>query len=82
MPFLVSSCAKLLYGDAQEVIEGRSLPEAKAADADLRKSMEGDILALNVRPQAATRYFTLTQFPAEHRTSSPITSIREWCVAH
>lgn len=44
-----SSKVKLAYSDAQEVIDGKGLPEGKVDDADLRSGVESDVLALAVR---------------------------------
>ncbi|GAA5893856.1 hypothetical protein JCM6882_003112 [Rhodosporidiobolus microsporus] len=44
---VINSKVKLAYSDAQEVIEGRGLPEAKIADdAALREGVENDVKAL------------------------------------
>ncbi|GAA6017655.1 hypothetical protein JCM10207_001238 [Rhodosporidiobolus poonsookiae] len=43
---VINSKVKLAYSDAQEVIEGRGLPEGKIDDAELRKGVEDDVLAL------------------------------------
>ncbi|GAA5874465.1 hypothetical protein JCM8547_007369 [Rhodosporidiobolus lusitaniae] len=44
---IINSKVKLAYSDAQEVIEGRGLPEHKITDdAELRKGVEEDVLAL------------------------------------
>ncbi|KAK4051726.1 Translational repressor [Microbotryomycetes sp. JL221] len=44
---IINSCAKLAYGDAQEVIEGRPLPAHRVEDEQVRAGIEKDILALN-----------------------------------
>lgn len=41
-----SSKVKLAYADAQEVIEGRSLPGEKVSDEEERKATEADINSL------------------------------------
>ncbi|GAA5855311.1 hypothetical protein JCM3766R1_001190, partial [Sporobolomyces carnicolor] len=43
---IINSKVKLAYSNAQEVIEGRSLPEGKVQDAALRSEIENDIKAL------------------------------------
>ncbi|GAA5922957.1 hypothetical protein JCM1841_004485 [Sporobolomyces salmonicolor] len=43
---IINSKVKLAYADAQEVIEGRSLPEHKGEDASMRAEIENDIKEL------------------------------------
>lgn len=56
MRHIRSSAVKLAYSDAQEVIEGRPLPEFKIVAKDGRDGVEKDIKMMAVRSSLLRRY--------------------------
>ena len=73
-----SSAVKLAYSDAQAVIDGGSIPDAKIGEGQHRDDVEADILTLAVRPlRCLAKDLTDPLFVAEHCSSTSCSPLRE-----